>query len=495
MKNIIDRMIGWINPAAGMARHIARRQLERAYEAASPRDTWRPRRAGASANADHMADATALRAKSRSLVQNVSYIAAGFEGLVSSTIGTGIMPRATGAEAKTINALLERWMKVCDADGRYDYYGLQAAAYEAMEADGEVLIRLRPRRPSDNLPVPLQLQLLEIDWLDSSRTGVIAGNDVINGIEYDALGATVAYWLFPQHPGDTTRLRGKQSQSQRVPAASIIHLFSPKRPGQGRGFPRLSPVIARVRDLQLYQDAEIARKNNETRLSVMVSGDATQLANPAIGDEQPQNYARDTGELGELPSGGVLQLPNGMSITAVEPKAAPGYVEYVKFELHLIASGFGVPYEMMTGDMKEVNFSSARVRLLDFRRAVSRMQWLTIIPKMLEPIHQAFIDAAYLSGAIKQRDMAVRYSPPKFDYVNPEQDVKADLAEVAGGLSSLSEKLRQRGYNPEDVFKELADDFDALKKLGILDTLLFLQKGNLPTATDSPQKEKAAAAA
>ena len=170
-------------------------------------------------------------------------------------------------------------------------------------------------------------------------------------------------------------------------------------------------------------------------------------------------------------------------------------MDYVKFELHLIAAGFGVPYEMMTGDMKEVNFSSARVRLLDFRRAVSRMQWLTIIPKMLEPIHQAFIDAAYLSGAIQRRDMAVRYSPPKFDYVNPEQDVKADLAEVAGGLSSLSEKLRQRGYNPEDVFQELASDFDALKKLGILDTLLFLQKGNLPTATDSPQKEKAAAAA
>jgi lambda family phage portal protein len=492
MKNIIDRVIGWVSPSAGVARHFARRQLERAYEAASPRDTWRPRRAGASANADHLADAASLRAKSRSLTQNVSYIAAGFEGLVSSTIGTGIMPRAIGREADKINELFERWIKVCDADGRYDYYGMQAAAYEAMEVDGEVLIRLRPRRPSDNLPVPLQLQLLEIDWLDSSRTGVIDGNDVINGIEYDALGATTAYWLWPQHPGDNTRLRGKQSQSQRVPAENIIHLFSPKRPGQGRGFPRLSPVIARVRDLQLYQDAEIARKNNETRLSVMASGDATQLANPAIGDEDPQNHARDTGDLGELASGGIIQMPNGMQITVVEPKAAPGYVDYVKFELHLIAAGFGVPYEMMTGDMKEVNFSSARVRLLDFRRAIGRMQWLTIIPKALDPIHRAFVNAAYLSGAIKSRDMAVRYSPPKFDYVNPEQDVAADLAEVGGGLCSLSEKLRQRGYNPEDVFKELAADFDALKKLGILDTLLFLQKGNLPTASTAPQPKTAA---
>ena len=52
MRNIIDRIIGYVNPHAGIARHFARRQLQRAYEAASPRDTWRPRRAGASANAD-----------------------------------------------------------------------------------------------------------------------------------------------------------------------------------------------------------------------------------------------------------------------------------------------------------------------------------------------------------------------------------------------------------------------------------------------------------
>ena len=485
MANIIDRIVGFVSPQAGIARHFARQRLARAYEAASPRDTWRPRRAGASANVDHMADASMLRAKSRALVQNVPYIQAGFDGLVSATIGTGIMPRAVGREADVINKLFEDWSKVCDADGRLDYYGMQAAAYEAMEQDGEVLIRLRPRRPSDGLPVPLQLQLLEIDWLDSSRTGVVDGNDVVNGIEYNALGAVSAYWLWPQHPGDSTRLRGKQSQSQRVPAENIIHLFNPKRPGQGRGFPRLGPVIARVRDLQLYEDAELARKNNETRLSVLVSGDAASLANPAIfGDgADPLARAKQTGDLGELASGDIMEMPAGATITVVDPKAAPGYVDYVKFQLHLIASGFGVPYEMMTGDMNEVNFSSARVRLLDFRRSVTKVQSLVVIPKLLDPIHRAFVNAAFLSGAIRGRDTAVRYSPPKWDYVNPEQDVKADLAEIGAGLCSLSEKLRQRGYNPPDVFAELKSDFDTLKSMGILDTMLFMQKGNLPTDT------------
>jgi capsid protein len=95
-RNVIDRVVGYFSPRAGLERHFHRRQLARAYEAASPRDTWKPRRAGASANADHRADATLLRAKSRSLVQNVPYVAAGLGNLVDSTIGAGVKDHATG---------------------------------------------------------------------------------------------------------------------------------------------------------------------------------------------------------------------------------------------------------------------------------------------------------------------------------------------------------------------------------------------------------------
>lgn len=478
--NAVDRLVGYFSPARGLARYFDRRRLERAYEAASPRDTWKPRRAGASANADHLADAAAVRTKARALVQNVPYIRAGLDALVSATIGTGIMPRATGAQADRINALLAEWAPVCDADGRLDYYGLQAAAYRAMEQDGEVLLRLRPRRPSDNLPVPLQLQLLEVDWLDSSRIQSFGSNQVINGIEYDPLGAVAAYWLWDQHPGDVNLSRGMRTQSRRIEAANIIHLYTSERPGQGRGFSRLAPVIARVRDLQLYEDAELARKNLEARLGVLYSGDATQLANPAAEGQSVDTQAAKQGALGELPSGGITQLPTGSNVTVVEPKPAPGYVDYLRYNLHLIAAGFGITYEMMTGDVSEANFSSARVRLLDFRRGVTQMQWLVLKPRLLDRIHRAFIDAALLGGRLARPEYLVDYSMPKFDYVNPEQDVKSDIAEISVGLSSLSEKLRQRGYNPQDVFDEIKKDFDELRGLGILDVLLFKEKGKLP---------------
>jgi hypothetical protein len=47
----------------------------------------------------------------------------------------------------------------------------------------------------------------------------------------------------------------------------------------------------------------------------------------------------------------ITQLPEGLNLTVVEPKAAPATCEYLKFNLHLIAAGWGVTYEMMTGDV------------------------------------------------------------------------------------------------------------------------------------------------
>lgn len=487
----LDRVLAIFSPDRALSRHRARQMLARAYEGASKRDGWKPRRAGASANTDHAADAAELRARSRSFVQNVPYIAQGLRALVAAVIGTGITGRWIGPDAKVYAGLLKEWDKVCDADGRFGLYGLQAAAYRAQEQDGECLVRLRWRRASDGLPVPLQLQLLEIDWLDSMKTMANGPNQIVNGIEYDVLGKVVGYWLFDEHPGERLKRRGSLA-SHFVPAESIVHFYTADRPGQGRGFPRISPVVARVRDTQLLEDAELQRKNLETRLSVLVSGDATALANPRTANDPPDSAAAQTGDLGPLPSGGIMQIPSGMTMEKLEPKAAAGFVDNLKYNLHLIAAGWGVTYEMMTGDMTGVNFSSARVARLNFQRQAEMEQWLHFIPKW-DRVMRAFVDAAVLAGKVRRADYGIEYSTPKWDYVNPEQEVKADLAEIAGGLSSFSEKLRRRGYSPDMVFSELAQDIQTLKGNGVLDVLMQLLKGNaLQEGGSAPAKEAAA---
>lgn len=474
-----DRVVGAISPDAGLRRHMARQLLQRAYEGASKRDGWRPKRGGASANTDHAADAQTLRIRARSLRQNSPYVAQAMRALVAAVIGTGIIPRWTGPEADAHNKAWEASAGQLDADGKLDIYGLTALAYDAYEQDGEVLIRIRHRRPTDGLTVPIQFQVLEIDWLDSSKEGRSGGDTIVNGIQYDVLGKVAGYWLFDNHPGEHVGFAfARRSASSFVPAANIIHFYRLERPGQGRGFTRLAPVIALVRDLQLYKDAELHRKNLEARLSVLVSGDpAAMAAPPQLGGPTDQAAAAQARDLGPLASGAIQQVPQGTSVTVVAPHAAPGYVEAIKLSAHEIAAGVGVPYEAMTGDMSEVNFSSARIRAMDFRRECEMTQWQHVIPRLLARMCHVWADAAHLAGVVRRASHQLEYAPPKWDYVNPADDIKADLGEISGGLSSISEKLRRRGYKPETVFQELADDFNKLRALGVLDVMLLLQKG------------------
>lgn len=490
-QTLLDRALAYFDPTAGLRRAMARNAMVRvrAYEGASVKDGWVPRRSGASANADHAADSAMLRARARSLVQNNPYAAKALSCLVANVVGEGILPASRAVDEKTRNTLdtlWQQWVSQADADGGTDFNGLEAQAYRAMEQDGEVLIRLRARRPEDGLVVPLQIQVLEIDYLDSTKNGKIENGQIVSGVEFDKLGRVTAYWLYDAHPGDGYRAGGLVSiKSKRYGADRIIHLFAPDRPGQARGISRFAPVIARLRDLAIYEDAELARKQNEALLSVFITGDGADFAMPDPGASvgAAADRAAQFGELGSLRPGAVLAT-NGQNVTVAEPTAAPGYADYVRMQLYAIAAGTGVTYEMLTGDLSQVNFSSARTGMMEFRRAAEQRQWHVLVPRLLTHVWSAFVEAAVLAGKIKSADTAVEWSTPKWDYVNPLQDVKSDAAEIAGGLSSLSEKLRKRGYQPDAVFREMGEDYERLKASGALN-LMFAAAGKDKAPTPS----------
>ena len=93
------------------------------------------------------------------------------------------MPRS----AKQADRLWLDFAATADADGLTDFAGLQALIVRGLVESGEVLVRLRERRTEDGLPVPLQLQVLEADHLDSWKTGELAdGGFILQGIEFDA---------------------------------------------------------------------------------------------------------------------------------------------------------------------------------------------------------------------------------------------------------------------------------------------------------------------
>ena len=57
----------------------------------------------------------------------------------------------------------------------------------------------------------------------------------------------------------------------------------------------------------------------------------------------------------------------------------------MRVQLHAIAAALDLPYELLTGDLSQVNFSSARVGLIEFRRRVRQIQKQVIVPQLCLP--------------------------------------------------------------------------------------------------------------
>src|SRR5690606_38567929 len=251
--NWFDRAIASVAPRVAARRVLARQAFEtlaRGYEGAARgrrTDGWRT--PGSSADAEIGIAGALLRDRMRDLVRNNPHAAKAMAVLVNNIVGAGIMPRAaSGDEAldRKVDDLFERWSTVCDADGQLDFYGLQTLICREMVEAGEVLVRRRLRRASDGLPVPLQLQVLEADFLDATRTGALGSGRLVQGIEFDPLGRRRAYWLHAEHPGDAYgALRGGLA-SRPVPAVEIAHIYEKQRT-QARGVPWGAPVIRSLR--------------------------------------------------------------------------------------------------------------------------------------------------------------------------------------------------------------------------------------------------------
>ena len=183
-----------------------------------------------------------LRTRSHDIVRKNPYALNAIEAIVSNCIGTGIKPQSKAGNAefrKKIQELWLKWTDESDAAEVCDFYGLQALVLRSVIEGGECFVRIKIDKR--NATVPLRLQVLEAEHLDSSKDSTLASGNVIrSGIEFNKAGKKVAYHLYKEHPGDSCF---SASESIRLPAHEILHIFRPLRPGQIRGEPWLSNVL------------------------------------------------------------------------------------------------------------------------------------------------------------------------------------------------------------------------------------------------------------
>lgn len=486
--DVFDRAAGLAAVAAAVPRALRRtvqkqaRQIARDFRqnlkqgatrfydaAAGGRNTAGWTTTGASANAEVALAGPTLRERSRDLERNNPTAHKILSAFVNNVIGDGI--RVSFADLK-VQALWDEWIAECDTAHDLDFYGQQWLMVYGAALSGEALARRRPRFARDALTVPLQIQLLESDFLCSVQNRQLPnGGRILQGIEFDAIDRRVAYWLWPYHPGDAFGPLGVPGINPvSVPADDIAHMYEATRAGQARGVPKLATIMRLAHDLNDYDASHLTNKRVQANVCAIVYGD--DMEEPGMtpvlsfsGDQADENGDRPPVE--GLEPGAIIIARGGKQIQFNNPTQTPGYAEYKVDRKHDMAAGTDTPYELATGDLSRVNYSSIRAGLIEYRRAVKSYRSRVVIPLYINKVVRWFLDAAIVSGKVQPGRYTFKCSAPKFEEVDRLKESLADAQEMVNGTTSQQRLIRERGDDPAEIMAERVADAKAAKKKGL----------------------------
>ena len=423
-----------------------------------------------------------IRNRARDSSRNDWPTSAASQRWVTNLVGTGIVPRLAKTVSKTrkakIQAMWDEWCANADADGVMGFYGLQALATRAWLESGEVFVRIRYRDDSYGLRVPVQLQVIEAEFVPpfdaDSWPGLPETHTIRQGIERDRRGKRIAYWCYREHPGEFHTAINSDANLLRIPADEMLHIYEPKRPGQLRGVPEFAPILARIRNIQNYDDAVQERMT----LSNMYVGFITTPAPSGYTDDIDPLTGEpiDTGPNGEpmigLQPGTTQQLLPGENIQwSNPPEAGTTYSDFMRTQHVGTAAGSGVPYELMSGDIINISDRTLRIVIQEFRRHVEQRQWTVVIPMLCQKVRDVWAAEAALSGELSVREAEdakrVTWTPQGWAYIHPTQDAQAEQMLIEAGLSSRTAAISKRGDDPEIIDEERAEDAKREAELGL----------------------------
>jgi lambda family phage portal protein len=408
-----------------------------------------------STNFQTVIPAPLLKERARDAFRNNPWARRAVSLISTDSIGAGIKPqlRSDNPDAKrAFQRVWNRWTDEADLNGRFDLYGLEKMLLQTAAVDGECLVR---QVVAPNLRVPLQLQLLSTEFLDSSRVD----SRTLNGIRYDDAGRREAYWLYTKHPALAPSMISVQ-----VPAVEIAHVFWPEQPGLERGYSWLAPILVPLRELQEYCEAQLVR----AKVGALFAGFVrTQDGSNPLNQKSDDVVPFEPGTMARLKAGEEIEF-------STPPDTGISFDPFVRGQLRAIASGRDLPYEYLSGDLSAVTFASGRHALLAYRRQLQAIQDFIVVFQFLRPVFKAWVRLAIAAGELPGTPADyedVRWIGPELEMIDPKADVQANVQKVRAGVLPRSEWIARTGWDAEQIDSEIAADNARADRLGlVLDT-------------------------
>ena len=376
-------------------------------------------------------------------------------------------------------------IETCEVTGQYSWIDLQLAVVRSVELNGEAfLIKVKNRSLND---YGFSLQIIDPQRIPSALLleANERGNKVINGVEVNAYGKPVAYYLTQKDDqfNAYNQHGGKQSYD-RIPAEDCIHIFEADYIGAKRGFPRLASVLPSLYQMEQFEDAAVVNARVGACTSLLLQQSAEMEA-----PHTPADYEKD--ENGNiiypdpkeptpptLTPGSSNFLDPGVTATTFDPTYPNNeFGPFRKALLQTVAVGVGCNYSNLASDGNATNFSTMRsFSLIDQDGHMMRQRF--IINHLCKLVFKAWLKEALKNGAIAVNGRAlgltqinelknVAWQARRWPWIDPLKDTVAKTQALQNMTTSVSQVIREQGKDPDDVFREIAGDLKRFADYGI----------------------------
>lgn len=491
--NILDRMIGFISPAWGLQRAHARKILRTYQGAEANRLTGGKKPQNKAADSELLGPfgADTARAWARSFVRDNAYACGVVETIATAIVGCGIHAQSMvesdeGDDIEQINDARDKawneFCESCDINGEMTFSEIQFLALREIVEAGEVLIRMRSVK-LDGRPVPLALEMIDADRLALDQdvwAHQQSGKRVIRGVELDATGKPLAYYIYDQHPNSPYMM--ENSKPQRIEASEIIHLYRKDRVGQTRGVTWFAPVLSAIRDLGIYIDNELQASAVASCFTAVIKSNS-----PAGGLRPTDSSGETTDSAGNyfehLEPALVARLRPDESLEIVNPARPAAQAEpWINLMVRNIGVGVGIGYEKVSRDYSKTSYSSARTAELEDRRRFKRFQRY-LISHLCQRVWDRFCEAAasvdtlvdgaarfpLLSDLLADRRTVspVTWQVPEWEWVDPQNEQAASVSAIQNNMSTLQRECAKLGINWREVLRQRSKEKKAEQLYGV----------------------------
>jgi len=426
------------------------------------------------ADADIRAGLLAVRTRARDLAQNNDLAKAYLRAMKKNVVGSSgfalqvkAMDYFNGklAPDKADNDYLERsfyeWMKpeTATVTGKLSFRKVQELVIETVARDGEIFIHLMRGERINQFG--FTLQIIEPDYVDEKYSDIMKnGNIIVMGVEMTLYRKPVAYHVAEQNT--SLALYGSfyvGAPYRRIPAGDIIHIYDPDRADQTRGISWMHSGMVSTRHLGGYIEAAVVN----SRAGACKMGFFTDPTGDA-GEYQGDETKADTGLQTDIAEPGTFKDIGRHGFTPYDPKYPHEQFDpFTKAMIRFIASGLGVSYQTLSGDLSETSYASGRQGLLEERETYKSAQEF-IRETFLDRVYAEWLYMGLMTGRLNlpfakfKKFNSPKWTGRRWSWVDPLKDVQAAKEARAAGFKSSTQIINEAGGDIEDTYLEMEQE-------------------------------------